>query len=80
MKCTCTITAKVTRSGEPLGEKTWTGVDFDFEKYAHRYLGEYQYRFNRRFDLAGMLSRLVIATALTDKRPEAWLRLAGDQC
>ena len=53
---------------------------FDFEKYAHRYLGEYQYRFNRRFDLAGMLSRLVTATVQTGKRPEAWLRLAGDQC
>jgi len=53
---------------------------FDFEKYAHRYLGEYQYRFNRRFDLAGMLSRLVTATARTGKRPENWLRLAGDQC
>jgi len=52
---------------------------FDFEKYAHRYLGEYQYRFNRRFDLAGMLSRLVIATARTGKRTESWLRLAGDQ-
>jgi 2-hydroxychromene-2-carboxylate isomerase len=48
---------------------------FDFEKYAHRYLGEYQYRFNRRFDLAKMLSRLVIATVRTCKRPEAWLRL-----
>jgi len=53
---------------------------FDFEKYAHRYLGEYQYRFNRRFDLAGMFSRLVAATARTGKRPEAWLRLAEDQC
>ena len=52
---------------------------FDFEKYAHRYLGEYQYRFNRRFDLAGMLSRLVTATARTGKRPEGWLRLAEDQ-
>ncbi|TLN00355.1 IS1595 family transposase [bacterium] len=51
---------------------------FDFEKYAHRYLGEYQYRFNRRFDLAGMFSRLVTATARTGKRPESWLRLAGD--
>lgn len=51
---------------------------FDFEKYAHRYLGEYQYRFNRRFDLAGMFSRLVTATARTGKRPEYWLRLAGD--
>jgi hypothetical protein len=51
---------------------------FDFEKYARRYLGEYQYRFNRRFDLAGMFSRLVTATARTGKRPECWLRLAGD--
>ena len=53
---------------------------FDFEKYAHRYLGEYQYRFNRRFDLAGIFSRLVTATVQTGKRPESWLRLAGDQC
>ena len=51
---------------------------FDFDKYAHRYLGEYQYRFNRRFDLAGMFFRLVTATARTGKRPECWLRLAGD--
>lgn len=53
---------------------------FDFEKYAHRYLGEYQYRFNRRFDLAGMLSRLIHAAAQTGKRSEGWLRLAEDQC
>ena len=53
---------------------------FDFDKYAHRYLSEYQYRFNRRFDLAGMLSRLIRATARTGKRPEGWLRLAEDQC
>lgn len=53
---------------------------FDFEKYAHRYLGEYQYRFNRRFDLAGMLSRLINAAAQTGKRSEGWLRLAEDQC
>jgi hypothetical protein len=51
---------------------------FDFDKYAHRYLGEYQYRFNRRFDLAGMLTRLIRATARSGKRPEAWLRLAED--
>jgi hypothetical protein len=51
---------------------------FDFEKYAHRYLGEYQYRFNRRFDLSAMLSRLITATARTGKRPECWLRLAGN--
>ena len=51
---------------------------FDFEKYAHRYLGECQYRFNRRFDLATMFSRLLRATAQTGKRTEEWLRLAAD--
>ena len=51
---------------------------FDFEKYAHRYLGEYQYRFNRRFDLASLLPRLITAAAQTGKRPEHWLRLAED--
>jgi len=53
---------------------------FDFEKYAHRYLGEYQYRFNRRFDLAAMLPRMIFAAVRTGKRPERWLRLAEDQC
>ncbi|MBF0245181.1 MAG: cytochrome c3 family protein, partial [Planctomycetes bacterium] len=37
---------------------------FDFEKYAHRYLGEFQYRFNRWFDLSGMSKCLVLAAAL----------------
>lgn len=53
---------------------------FDFEKYAHRYLGEYQYRFNRRFDLTALLPRMIVAAASTGKRPEHWLRLAEDQC
>lgn len=52
---------------------------FDFEKYAHRYLGEYQYRFNRRFDLASLLPRMIVAAAQTGKRTEHWLRLAEDQ-
>ena len=52
---------------------------FDFEKYADRYLGEYQYRFNHRFDLAEMLTRLIKAAALSGRRTEAWLRLADDQ-
>lgn len=47
---------------------------FDFEKYAHRYLGEYQYRFNRRFDLARILPRLITAAAQTGKRTDRWLR------
>jgi hypothetical protein len=41
----------------------------DFEKYGHRYLAEFQYRFNRRFDLKGMLPRLLRAASLT-KPPE----------
>ena len=51
---------------------------FDFEKYAHRYLGEYQYRFNHRFDLAALLPRMIFAATATGKRPEHWLRLAED--
>ena len=31
---------------------------FGFEKYAHRYLGQVQYLFNRRFDLRAILGRL----------------------
>lgn len=53
---------------------------FDFQKYAHRYLGESQYRFNRRFDLAALLPRMIIAVAAKGKRPEHWLRSAEDQC
>ncbi len=53
---------------------------FDFEKYAHRYLGEFQYRFNRRFDLSTLLPRMLVAAVNTGKRPERWLRLAEDQC
>ena len=52
---------------------------FDFKKYGHRYLAEMQYRFNRRFDLAVILPRLLRAAASTGKRTEAWLRLAEDQ-
>jgi len=51
---------------------------FDFEKYAHRYLGEAQYRFNRRFDLHQMFKRFVFATARSCKVPEYKLRLAED--
>jgi len=57
---------------------TGTYHAFKFDKYAHRYLSEYQYRFNRRFDLAGMLPRLLFAGVITGSRPESWLRLAED--
>lgn len=49
---------------------------FKFDKYAARYLGELQYRFNRRFDLPTMIPRLLRACALTTARPEKWLRAA----
>lgn len=57
---------------------TGTYHAFDFEKYPDRYLGEYQYRFNRRFDLREMLSRLIFAAVHTGSRTESWLRLAED--
>ena len=47
-----------------------------FDKYANRYLAELQYRFNRRFDLAGMMPRLLRACTLTTAKPEKWLRSA----
>lgn len=52
---------------------------FDFDKYAGRYLAEVQYRFNRRFDLRSMLSRLLYASTRTGKRTEPWLRMAVNQ-
>ena len=53
---------------------------FNFRKYAHRYLDECQYRFNRRFDLKAILSRLVRAAVATGPRTEVWLRLAEHSC
>ena len=49
---------------------------FDFAKYAHRYLAEVQYRFNRRFDLAAILARLLRAAAVTPPQPLAVIRMA----
>ena len=44
---------------------TGTYHAFKFAKYAHRYLGEFQYRFNRRFNLRSILQRLVVAASAT---------------
>jgi hypothetical protein len=52
---------------------------FDFAKYAHRYLAEVQYRFNRRFDLSSILKRLLVAAVATPPRPERFLR-AAEHC
>lgn len=57
---------------------TGTYHAFAFEKYGYRYLGECQYRFNRRFDLKIILTRLVHAAAQTGSRTERFLRLAED--
>ena len=47
-----------------------------FAKYAHRYLAEFQYRFNRRFDLRHILGRLATAAAQTPPQPRRVIRLA----
>lgn len=49
---------------------------FDFKKYAHRYLAEVQYRFNRRFKIRDIFVRLLYANVQIGPRPEKWLRLA----
>ncbi len=49
---------------------------FNFAKYAHRYLAEAQYRFNRRFDLSTILDRLVHACVVTSPQPAKHIRLA----
>lgn len=49
---------------------------FDFAKYGHRYLAEFQYRFNRRFHLAAMLRRLAIAVVCGKPCPERLIRAA----
>ena len=55
---------------------TGTCHSLKFGKYAPRYLGEYQYRFNRRFNLGKILIRLVVACVQSSFRSEKWLRLA----
>ena len=49
---------------------------FDFAKYAHRYLAEAQYRFNRRFNLRSILDRLIRAACLTIPTPASAIRTA----
>ena len=49
---------------------------FDFAKYAYRYLAEFQWRFNRRFDLRRILQRLATAAVGTAPRPRRTIGLA----
>lgn len=53
---------------------------FDFVKYAHRYLAQVQYRFNRRFNLRGILGRLAQAACRTKPCPLRAARLAEESC
>ncbi|MFL5286452.1 MAG: transposase, partial [Rhodopila sp.] len=46
------------------------------EKHGPRYLAEFEYRFNRRYDLAAMIPRLVWAAARTPPMPYRRLKLA----
>lgn len=55
---------------------TGTYHAFKFGKYAPRYLAEFQYRFNRRYDLRAILPNLIRTAATTKAWPEAQLRLA----
>lgn len=57
---------------------TGTYHAFKFWKYADRYLAEYQYRFNRRFDMRALMTRLIRAAAHCKPAPERSLRMAED--
>ncbi|MBE7418053.1 MAG: transposase [Ideonella sp.] len=49
---------------------------FDFATYAHRYLAEFQYRFNRLFNMKTILSRLLTAPVLAPPSSGQVLRVA----
>ncbi|NJM43208.1 MAG: IS1595 family transposase, partial [Brachymonas sp.] len=49
----------------------------DHSKYGNRYLAEFSYRFNRRFDLASLLPRLLNAAATT--KPHTLRTLRGSE-
>ncbi|MGE0674907.1 MAG: IS1595 family transposase [Methylibium sp.] len=51
---------------------------FKFAKYADRYLAEYQFRFNRRFDLAALMQSLIRAALTCKPAPMPSLRMAED--
>ena len=55
---------------------TGTYHAFDFAKYADLYPAEAQYRFNRRFNLASILARLLRAASTTSPRPAQFIRAA----
>ena len=57
---------------------TGTYHAFKFAKYGYRYLAEFQYRFNRRFDLGRLMQSLIRAAANAKPVPMRSLRMAED--
>lgn len=53
---------------------------FDFQKYAHRYLAQVQYLFNRRFDLRSILGLLARAACQAAPCPLPAIRVAEVPC
>ena len=49
---------------------------FKYTKYANHYLGAFAYRFNRRFDLADLVERLVVDACRCKATPRRVIRLA----
>jgi transposase-like protein len=47
-----------------------------FAKYAYRYLAEVQFRFNRRYDMPGILRHLLASMVVTSARPGSRIRVA----
>jgi hypothetical protein len=48
------------------------------DKHVPRYLAEFEYRFNRRYDLAAMMPRLGYLAVRTPPMPHRLLKLAED--
>lgn len=57
--------------GNLVGVTRWVG-----KAHLDRYLAEFQYRFNRRFDMKSMLSRLLTVAVRTPAMPQPMLKLA----
>lgn len=53
---------------------------FDFAQYGSRYLAAFADRFNRRFHLDTLPTRLLVAAATIGPRPARWLRRAEESC
>ncbi|MFZ1641034.1 MAG: hypothetical protein WAV07_06260 [Candidatus Contendobacter sp.] len=53
---------------------------FNFAQYGTRYLAAFAYRFNRRFHLDTLPTRLLVGAATIGPRPARWLRRAEESC